>query len=164
MAAKHKTINPQELAVPRGYAHGVLAEGGALLCVAGQTGVDGSGKLVAADLAAQFKQALKNVSSVLRLSGGTTEHILRLTIYITDKAEYARQLELIGKDYRTFMGKHSPAMTVVVVNELLEAGAKVAVEAMAMVQDKGAGEFQRHGSGGVMGDAGLGPRRPPGRV
>jgi enamine deaminase RidA (YjgF/YER057c/UK114 family) len=162
---RNKCINPQEMVVPKGFAHGVLAEGGGnVLCVAAQTGTDSVGKLVGDDLATQFRAALKNVGSVLRQAGGTPENILRLTIFLTDKAEYIRQLEVVGKDYRTFMGKAFPAMTIVVVKELLEAGAKVAVEVTAVVSDKaGAGEFQHHGQGGHMGDAGLRRRPPPGR-
>jgi len=163
---RNKVINPQEMVVPKGFAHGVMSEpGGSLLCIAAQTGTDGTGKLVGDDLATQFRTALKNVSSVLRMAGGTADNILRLTIYLTDKAEYIRQLDQVGKDYRTFMGKAFPAMTIVVVKELLEAGAKVAVEVTAVMGDKpGAGEFQHHGQGGHMGDAGLKRRPPPGRI
>jgi enamine deaminase RidA (YjgF/YER057c/UK114 family) len=160
----HKSINPQELAMPKGYSHGVLADaGGRTLCVAAQLGWDGTGKIISEEMSAQFRQALKNVGSILRQSGANPDHILRVQIYIVGKQEYLRQVETIGKDYRQFMGKHSPTMTLAVVNELLEQGAKIQIEVTASIPEKtGAGEFQRHGQGGFMGDAPLrrGPPQP----
>lgn len=162
-----RQINPPDLAVPKGYSHGVLSDpGGRVLAIAGQIGWDGNGKMVGDDMASQFRQALKNVSSILKQAGGTPESIMRLNIFITDKNEYLRSLESIGKDYRTFVGKFNPAMTLVVVKDLLEPGAKVEVEATAFVGEKaGQTEFVRHGSGGMFGDAPLrrggGPPGPP---
>ncbi|MEW5852452.1 MAG: RidA family protein [Myxococcota bacterium] len=162
---RHRMINPTELPVPKGYSHGVISEGGGkVLCISGQIGWDGTGKMVGDDVATQFRQALKNVGSVLKNAGGTPDCILRMTIYVTDKNEYLKQIEAIGGAYRTFVGKHVPAMTLVVVRDLLEPGAKVEVEVTAMVPEKGGvGEFQRHGQGGVMPDSGIRRGPPPGR-
>jgi|GEM_PF-312721 len=157
-----RQINPPDLAVPKGYSHGVLSDVGTrMLAVAGQIGWDSSGKMVGEDIASQFRQALRNVGSVVKAAGGNTESILRLTIFVTDKNDYLRNLESIGKDYRGFVGKHNPAMTLIVVKDLLEPGAKVEVEATAALGEKaGQTEFVRHGSGGMFGDAPL--RRNPG--
>ncbi len=163
----NRQLNPPELAPPKGYSHGVVSDpGGRTVCVSGQMGWDGAGKMAGDDIASQFKQALKNVGTVVRAAGGTPDSILRLNIYITSKEEYLRGIEAIGREYRTFVGKHSPAMTLVVVKDLLEPGAKVSVEATALVSDKGgAPEFVRHGQGTQMPDAGpRGMRAPPGGI
>ncbi len=124
----NRTLNPPELAPPKGYSHGVVTDpGGRIVVVSGQMGWDSTGKMAGDDTASQFKQALKNVGTVLRAAGGTPETILRLNIYVTSKEEYLRGIESIGREYRTFVGKHSPAMTLVVVKDLLEPGAKVII-------------------------------------
>ena len=125
-------ITSKELAPPRGYSHGVLA-GGRLLFIAGQIGWDAAGQLVSDDFVEQFDQALANVIAVVREAGGTPQSIARLTIYVTDKAEYRIAQGSIGARYRVRMGKHYPAMTLVEVKSLLEDAAKVEIEGTAVL-------------------------------
>ncbi|MBA3642304.1 MAG: RidA family protein [Acidobacteria bacterium] len=125
-------ITSKELAPPRGYSHGVLASG-RLVFIAGQIGWNAAGQLVSDDFVEQFDQALANVLSVVREAGGTADSVARLTIYVTDKAEYLAAQESIGARYRVRMGKHYPAMTLVEVSALLEDGAKVEIEATAVL-------------------------------
>ena len=56
-----------------------------------------------------------------------------LTIYVVDKAEYASRTRDIGVAYRERMGRHFPAMTLVEVRSLLEPGARVEIEATALL-------------------------------
>lgn len=127
-------INPAQLGAPRGYSNGMLAPAhGRLLFVAGQIGWNSEQKLVSKAFTSQFRQALKNVVTVVRTTGGEPMHIGRLTIYVVDKEEYLAELVRIGKAYRAVMGKHFPAMTLVEVSGLLEPGARVEIEATAVV-------------------------------
>ena len=125
-------ITSKELAPPRGYSHGVLASG-RMLFIAGQIGWNAAGQLVSDDFVAQFDQALANLIAVVREAGGTPESIARLTIYVTDKAEYRAAQASIGARYRVRMGKHYPAMTLVEVKSLLEDAAKVEIEGTAVL-------------------------------
>ncbi len=125
-------ITSKELAAPRGYSHGVLASG-RLLFIAGQIGWNAQAQIVSEDFVEQFDQALANVLAVVREAGGTAESVARLTIYVTDKAEYLAAQGAIGARYRVRMGKHYPAMTLVEVSALLEDGAKVEIEATAVI-------------------------------
>jgi enamine deaminase RidA (YjgF/YER057c/UK114 family) len=130
-----KIINPECLGRPRGYSNGVLTEaGGRLLFVAGQIGWDENQKLVAEDFVEQFARALENVVAVVREAGGTPEQIARLTIYVTDKREYAARTREVGARWREVMGAHYPAMALVEVKSLLEDGAKVEIEATAVLE------------------------------
>jgi enamine deaminase RidA (YjgF/YER057c/UK114 family) len=52
---------------------------------------------------------------------------------VTDKRAYLAALSEIGQSYRKLMGKHFPAMTLVEVKDLLETGAKVEIEATAVL-------------------------------
>ncbi len=56
-----------------------------------------------------------------------------MTWFITEKAVYVARQREIGKAYRRVIGRHFPAMTLVVVNDLLEDGAKVEIEATAVI-------------------------------
>jgi enamine deaminase RidA (YjgF/YER057c/UK114 family) len=109
----------------------VLAEG-RLVFVGGMIGWDEAGEF-ADGLAAQVGQALRNVVAVLREAGGGPEHVARLTWYVTDRDEYLAQQREIGAAYRAVMGRHFPAMAVVQVTALVEARAKVEIEATAVL-------------------------------
>lgn len=127
-------INPESLGAPRGYSHGMLAPAsGRLLCVAGQIAWDREGRLVAEDFPAQFARALENVLEVVRAAGGGPEHLLRLTIYVTDHRKYLADLQAVGDAYRSVMGRRYPAMALVEVAGLLEPGALVEIEGTAVV-------------------------------
>jgi enamine deaminase RidA (YjgF/YER057c/UK114 family) len=122
------------LGAPRGYSNGVLASaGGRLLFVAGQVAWDSQQKIVSSDFSAQLGQALENVITVVRAAGGGPEHIVRLVIYVTDKREYIAALKAVGAEYRRLMSKHFPAMALVEVAGLLEPGAKIEIEATAVL-------------------------------
>jgi enamine deaminase RidA (YjgF/YER057c/UK114 family) len=125
-------INPSTLASPRGYSHGIVAQG-RVLFVAGQIGWDAQGRLVADSFAAQFDQALANILTVVGEAGGDATSIGRFTIFVVDKTEYLRALKAVGEAYRTRMGCHYPAMTLIEVKSLLEDGAKVEIEATAVI-------------------------------
>ncbi len=117
---------------PRGYSNGVLAEGRQIF-VAGQVGWDAQGRFESPDLAGQVKQSLENVIAVLAAADAGPEHIVRLTWYVTSRDEYHAQLQQIGTAYRAVMGKHFPAISVVQVVALMEAQAKVEIEATAVI-------------------------------
>jgi enamine deaminase RidA (YjgF/YER057c/UK114 family) len=128
-------INPESLGAPRGYSNGVLAEaGGRLLFIAGQIGWDDRQKLVGPDFVAQFDRALLNVLTVTREAGGSPAAIARLLIYVTDKEEYRSRTREIGERYRARMGLHFPAMALIEVKGLLEEGARVEIEAIAVIE------------------------------
>lgn len=127
-------VQPAGFPSPRGYSHGIVAPaGGRLLFVAGQIGWDGERRLVGEGFAAQFAKALENVAAVVRAAGGGPEHLARLTIYVTDREEYLAQLAAVGVAYRAVMGHHYPAMALVEVQALVDAGAKVEIEATAVL-------------------------------
>jgi enamine deaminase RidA (YjgF/YER057c/UK114 family) len=109
----------------------VAPAGARLLAIAGQVAWDAREKIVSDDFVRQFEQALANVCSVLAAAGGKPEHLVRLTYYVTDKLEYSRRTAEIGASYRKLLGRHYPAATLVEVKGLLEAGAKVEIEATA---------------------------------
>jgi enamine deaminase RidA (YjgF/YER057c/UK114 family) len=129
-----KYINPESLGRPRGYTNGLLATPGArLLFIAGQVGWDEQQRIVSEDFVEQFDRALRNVLTVVGEAGGDVGGVARLVIYVTDKREYIARTEEIGERWRALMGRHYPAMTLVEVKSLLEDGAKVEIEGIAVL-------------------------------
>jgi enamine deaminase RidA (YjgF/YER057c/UK114 family) len=126
-------LQPEGWPRPSGYSNGVLAQGRQVY-IAGQVGWNPrSGRFESADLVGQVSQALKNVLAVLAQAGGRPEHLARMTWYFTSRAEYLAHLEPIGAAYREIVGKHFPAMTAIEVSALIEAQAKVEIEATAVI-------------------------------
>jgi enamine deaminase RidA (YjgF/YER057c/UK114 family) len=126
-------IEPESLAPGRGYSNGIVLHGTRTLFVAGQIGWDREGRLVSDEFAHQFAQALDNVLAVVRDAGGNPASVGRLTIYVTDKRRYLAAVRTVGTIYRERMGKHYPAMALVEVQDLLEEGALVEIEATAVL-------------------------------
>lgn len=127
-------LQPPGWAAPRGYANGIAARG-ELVFVSGQVGWNAQGELVTPDFVSQARQALENVVAVLACAGGRPEHIARMTWYVLDKREYLACAKELGVVYRAIMGHHYPAMTAVEVRGLIEEGARVEIEATAVVPD-----------------------------
>ncbi|MBI3948950.1 MAG: RidA family protein [Acidobacteria bacterium] len=128
-------INPITWAQPKGYNNGIKTGAGQLVFIAGQVAWDANQQIVGReDFARQFDQALANVLTVLKEAGGQPGQLVKLTIFVTDKEAYQRQQKEIGQAYRQRMGKHFPAMTLVEIKSLLEAGAMIEIEAMAVIE------------------------------
>ena len=127
-----KTLTPPDWLAPKGYANGVMARG-SLLFVGGQIGWTGDQIFEAHDFIGQMEQALKNIVEVVEAAGGSPANIVRLTWYVVDKADYMANQRQVGEVYRRVMGRHFPAMTMVVVSALVEDEALLEIEATAVL-------------------------------
>ena len=118
---------------PKGYANGIVARGTQIF-LGGQIGWDEKGR-VAGDFVGQVRQALDNIVRLLREAGAGPEHVVRLVWYVSDIDAYAANLKASGEAYRSQFGRHYPSMTLVQVVRLVEAAAKVEIEATAVLPD-----------------------------
>ncbi len=130
-----RTIQPPGWPRPRGYSNGSAARG-EVLAIAGQIGWDEHERLVSREFLPQWTQALRNVAAVLRCAGGRPQDLVSLTIYVTDKHQYIAAGAELGRAYREVMGKHFPTMALVQVADLLEDGALVEIQALAVLPDE----------------------------
>lgn len=128
----HQVISPEGWAPAKGYANGILTEDGQLY-VGGQIGWNASQVFEAHDFVGQTEQALRNVLAVVEAAGGHASDLTRLTWYVTDKTEYLARQREVGEAYRKVLGRHFPAMTMVVVAGLVEDEALVEIEATAVI-------------------------------
>ena len=126
------TLQPPGWARPRGYANGIAATG-RMVFVAGQIGWNADCEFESDDLVAQAAQALRNIVAVLAEAGALPAHIVRMTWYVTNRAEYIRRAKELGAVYREIIGGHYPAMTAVEVSALIEERAQVEIEVTAVM-------------------------------
>ena len=129
-----KILQPPGWATPKGYANGVAARG-TLVFVGGQIGWNAQQQFETDDFIEQTGQTLRNVHAVLAEAGAGPEHMVRMTWYITSRAEYLERLPELVKAYREVMGRNFPAMTCVEVAALMEERARVEIEVTAVVPD-----------------------------
>lgn len=80
------------------------------------------------DIEGQTEQTLRNVGNILVAAGSDLQHVLSLTIYVSDIANWAR----VNAVYSRAMGEHKPARAVVPVN-VLHYGFGVAISCVAAV-------------------------------
>jgi len=126
-------VNPPGLAAPSGFSHAVVAEGSRLVFLAGQTGMDGTGAIVAGGLVAQFEQALGNLLTALAAAGGQPEHLASLTVYVVDMDGYRGRAREIGAVWRRLVGPDYPAMAGIGVSRLWDADALVELQGAAVL-------------------------------
>lgn len=125
-------LEPDGWAMPKGYANGVVASG-QWVVLAGQIGWNAQCQFDSDDLVAQVRQALINVRTLLSDAGCTPQHMVRMTWYLVDKAEYVARGREIGVVYREVLGReYGVAMTAVQVAGLIESRAKVEIEVTAV--------------------------------
>ncbi|HET7525258.1 MAG TPA: RidA family protein [Burkholderiaceae bacterium] len=127
------TLLPEGWAPPIGYANGIAVDRGRLVFVAGQVGWDAQQHFHSEQIAPQFEQALRNVLDVLACAGAKPEHICRITAYCCDKPGYLAARKQIGTIWRSLMGRHFPAMSMIFVSDLLDSPGKIELEATAVV-------------------------------
>lgn len=129
-------VNPPGLAKPSGFSHGIEARG-RLLFLAGQTGLNAGGRIVArGDLVEQFRQALVNLRTVIETQGGSLRDLAKLTIYVVDKNDYRAKVKPIGQVYREMLEGYYPATTLVEVKALWDAEALIELDGIAVLEDR----------------------------
>lgn len=126
----NKIVQPEGWAPAKGYANGILTEGKTLY-IGGQIGWNSEKIIEEKDFIGQMEQVLKNIKEIVEAAGGRVENIVRLTWFIIDKGDYMANQSAVGAAYRRVFGRHFPAMSVVVVKELIEDEALIEIEATA---------------------------------
>jgi enamine deaminase RidA (YjgF/YER057c/UK114 family) len=129
-----KSLLPPGWPRPKGYSNGISATG-RMIFTAGVVGWDEREFFPSHRLDSQFAQALRNVLAILKEDGAGPEHIVRLTIYVTQLQEYLNSRDELGPIWKAIMGANYPAMALVQVVRLVEPAAKIEIEATAVVPE-----------------------------
>jgi 2-iminobutanoate/2-iminopropanoate deaminase len=103
---------------------------GDLLFISGVVPVDGDGNLVRADdVVEQTRQVFANLAAVLAAAGATFADVVKVNVYLTDIADRPR----INPVRQEIFGEVRPASTLVEVSALAVPGAKIEIEAVALL-------------------------------
>ena len=129
-----KILQPAGWPRPSGYANGISTRG-RLIFTAGIIGSNEQGNILSHHFEQQFGQALRNILTILAEDGAGPEHIVRLTIYVTDRFQYISRRDDITPVWKAIMGSHYPAIALVEVKGLVNSAALVEIEATAVVPD-----------------------------
>ena len=115
---KAKAIGPYSAAV----------ESGDLVFISGQIPLDSAtGKLVEGDIAAQAKQSLENLKTVLDAAGLSFADVVKTTIFLASMGDFAA----VNEVYKSYVGEPYPARSTIAV-AALPMGAKVEIEMIAV--------------------------------
>jgi enamine deaminase RidA (YjgF/YER057c/UK114 family) len=128
-----RVLHPPGWLPPVGYANGISTAGGRIVFVAGQVGWNAEQRFESEDIAPQFRQALENILAILAEAGGKPGHICRLTAFCIDKPGYLAARRELGRIWKSLMGDHYPAMSMIFVADLLDRPAKIELEATAVI-------------------------------
>lgn len=128
-----QVLQPRNWQPPVGYANGISVAAGRIVFVAGQVGWNADQQFESEDLVPQFRQALENILAVLAEAGGGPEHVCRLTAFCIDKPAYLAGRRELGRIWKSLMGDHYPAMSMIFVADLLDTPAKIELEATAVI-------------------------------
>jgi 2-iminobutanoate/2-iminopropanoate deaminase len=110
------------------YTDAVIA--GDLLFVSGLVAVDRHGALVGGDdVVAQARQAFVNVGAILAAAGAGFSDVVKVTVFLTDIDDRP----LVNPVRQELFGDARPASTLVEVSRLVVPGARIEVEAVAVV-------------------------------
>ena len=124
-----EVINPEGMTKSPNYSH--LVRFGDLLFIAGQVATDGDGNIVGeGDMAAQFRQVLENLKTVLASVDANLSNVVKITIYTVD-IEALRAVVAIRSEY---FGDHAPASTLVQIERLARPEFLLEIEATAVKQ------------------------------
>ncbi len=129
-----KILQPAGWPRPSGYSNGISASG-RMIFTAGVLGWDENENFPSHTIDGQFALALKNILAILAEDGAGREHIVRLTVYVTDRVQYLSRRDDLAPVWKSIMGGHYPAMALVEVKGLVNSAALVEIEATAVVPE-----------------------------
>lgn len=130
----NRTINPDSLPKPSGYAHGILS--GNTVFLGGQTALDKDMKIVEGGIVEQFRQAFSNVLTTLAAAGGQPQDLVSVTIYLTDVDDYMANGREIGRIWREMAGSEYPAMAGIGVTRLWQKEALIEIQGIAVIAER----------------------------
>jgi 2-iminobutanoate/2-iminopropanoate deaminase len=117
-------IQPPDVVTPKAPYSPVVVSGDHVF-TAGQVAFDATGAVVAEDMEAQTRQALRNVQSCLAAAGCTLEDVVKVNAYLADLTDF----DAYNTAYREFFSEPFPARTSVQAG--LPPGLLVEIEAVA---------------------------------
>lgn len=124
-----KKIKLPNFPEPKGHYSSAVVHNG-LIFVSGQLPRDAAtGEVETGAIEAQTELALRNVEQILLAAGSDLNHVLQMTIYISEMELWDK----VNEVYARILGEHKPARAIVPVKDL-HFGTKIEIQAIAAVK------------------------------
>ena len=115
---------------PKGHYSPAVVHNG-LIFVSGQLPVDhATGETETGAIEKQTEIALRNVETILKAAGSDLNHVLQMTIYVSEMDDWGK----VNEVYQRILGEHKPARAIVPV-KTLHFGTQIEIQAIAMVKE-----------------------------
>lgn len=125
-----KSITTRNAPIPAGHYSQATVHNG-VVYVAGQLPIDPeTGHRETGAIERQTEIVLNNIRQILLASGSDLDHVLKMTVYVSDISLWGR----VNETYASIMGDHRPARAIVPVKELHH-GFQIEIDAIAAVID-----------------------------
>ena len=113
---------------PKGHYSSAVVHNG-LIFVSGQLPMNhATGAVETGAIEAQTELALRNVEAILKEANSDLDHVLQMTIYISEMELWDK----VNEVYKRILGEHKPARAIVPVKNL-HFGTKIEIQAIAAV-------------------------------
>ena len=109
-----------------GYSRSVRA--GNIIAVTGSVGINADGRY-SPSLADQARRSLQIIEAAIVALGGTMRQVIRTRMYVTDVSQWEQVARVHGEVFADIR----PATTIVEVPRLIDADAKIEIDAAAIV-------------------------------
>jgi reactive intermediate/imine deaminase len=114
---------------PKGHYSSAVVHNG-LIFVSGQLPRNAeTGEVETGSIESQTEVALRNVEQILLEAGSDLNHVLQMTIYVSEMELWDR----VNETYARILGEHKPARAIVPVKDL-HFGTKIEIQAIAAVR------------------------------
>ena len=124
-----KSVFPAIMQKPKAhYSPGVVHNG--IVYVSGQLPLDANGEAQLGSIEEQTELCMKNIEIILKASGSDLKHIIKVSVFIADIANWAK----FNETFATIMGDHRPARIVVPCN-LLNRGCGIEIDCIASLPE-----------------------------
>ena len=125
-----KRIKLPDVPEPKGHYSPAVVHNG-LIFVSGQLPINhATGEVETGTIELQTELALRNVEAILLEANSDVHHVLQMTIYISDIADWGA----VNEVYKRILGEHKPSRTIVPVKDL-HFGTKIEIQAIAAVKE-----------------------------
>ena len=125
-----KKIHPESIPTPKGHYSSAVVHNG-LIFVSGQLPWNhATGEIETGAIERQTEQALRNVETILHAAGSDLNHVLQMTIYVSEMEHW----EKVNEVYKQILGEHKPSRAIVPV-KTLHFGTQIEIQAIAAVKE-----------------------------
>ncbi len=125
-----KKINLSNAPEPKGHYSPAVEHNG-LIFVSGQLPMNhATGEVETGAIEKQTEIALRNVEAILKEANSDLDHVLQMTIYVSEMELWDK----VNEVYKRILGEHKPARAIVPVKDL-HFGTKIEIQAIAAVKE-----------------------------